>query len=264
MKFDCFISEYSVSGKKILSDIHFSIKAPSITVLLGRNGSGKTTLLRSILDGKGVPSGHYRLDEKDLSLCSVSERARYLSHLGSSDFTKPRLSVLEFLLICQGMNKDSAKLDLSMDVYFKQLDSWGLLHLKNVHASEISQGEFQRLLLCSVLNQEAGLYLLDEPETHLDPEGMCILKEMCQNKREEGKLVLIATHDIGTALGLGDMLIGLDQEGKQIFFSEREACIKSGEIEKLFGVSFSIYRDGNGIPQAVSASRKREEGRIFR
>ncbi len=252
----CKIPRLEVSGKKILGDISFQLERSQVGVIIGKNGAGKTTLLKSMLDGKASELSEFILEEKDLSKCSVVERAKYISHLGSSGFSKPEVSAIQFLAICEGICGTVQTGTSDRDTYREVLSFWKIEHLGDTRVSKLSQGEFQRLLLGAVFRQQASLYLLDEPETHLDPEGMCLLKEMCLKKKEQGNIVLLATHDVGFAVTLADQVLGLDMSGNQMFFTDTESCIREGYLDTLYGVSCTVYRDENGNPQGVSVKRK--------
>lgn len=248
--FTCKIPILEIGKKKLLSDISFDLKEGVVCSLLGKNGAGKTTLLRQILAADGELSGSFILDDKKLTSLTVRERARYVSHLGSSDFSKPDVGVIQFIKMCDEFLGNSTSL-IKENEYLELLQFWRITHLEQVRVSRLSQGEFQRLLLASVFMQEVPLYVLDEPETHLDPEGMCLLKEMCSLKKGEGKIVLLATHDVNFAVSVSDFLIGLDRQGEQRFFNETKYCLEQKMLDRLYGVSFQVVRTELGEVQGV-------------
>jgi ABC-type cobalamin/Fe3+-siderophores transport system ATPase subunit len=252
--FSCVIPLHEISGKRILSDICFDIQDSQIVVLLGKNGAGKTTLVKNVLESPKGSQGKFILDGQDLSVCSSMQRAVLLSHLGSSDFSKPEVTASQFLNMCETGYGTQPAPGKDVKTVLDTLSFWQISHLEKTRVSKFSQGEFQRLLLASVFRQEAKLYLLDEPERHLDPEGLCLLKEMLFLKKAQGKMVLLATHDVGFAVSLAGKIIGLDGSGKQMFFTTVEACLDGALLDRIYGVRFTIYRDTHGVPQCVSAS----------
>lgn len=100
--------------------------------------------------------------------------------------------------------------------------------------------------------------MLDEPETHLDPLGLCILEKMCRRKRAEKKIIIMASHDISFSVRVSDQILGLNMEGKKDFLLSSKEALEKGSLTGLFGVAFSYVLNQDGDPEAVYVSSERD------
>jgi iron complex transport system ATP-binding protein len=254
----CSIPSIIRAGRQILSDIEFTVNESSVMSILGKNGAGKTTLIRSILSGGGEDNISVKISGVDLSTCTSREIAQKVSHLGSSDFSKPDIRVKNFLLFSEGI-RPAGEVPVDRSAKLEEaLLFWGISEYKDVKVSNLSQGEFQRVLLGTVFLQESDVYLLDEPETHLDPLGLCLLEKMCRKKRAENKIIIMASHDISFSVRVSDQILGLNMEGKKEFLLSPQEALEKGSLNTLFGVSFKYVLNQDGEPEAIYVSREGE------
>lgn len=252
------ISSLNFGTRKILSNISFEVKPAEITSILGRNGAGKTSLLRSVLEQSELSSFDIKLNGEDLEKINVHKKAKLISHLGSSDFSKPDLSVGRFLEICAEISNSGDNRSLENNLH-EDLKFWKIDTLYSSNLSQLSEGEFQRVLLLSVFRQEAKMYMFDEPERHLDPEGVLLFQKKCLDKKKEGKIILLVTHDILLSLVLSDNILGLSENGEMQFFLPKERCLNERRLDDLFNVSFKVYKDEQEKIQALSVNIKEDE-----
>lgn len=256
--FSVEIKSLTRGGKSILNDITFSVAHGTITAILGVNGAGKTSLIKAILsviDKEKSSTENNRAIKvmfggNDLSILDSRAFTSIISHLGSSDLSKPLISVAQFLAFAF---KDKISLESKDSCIKDSLNFWRLQEKVDCLVCNLSEGEFQRLLLATIFLQEAEIYLLDEPERHLDPEGLSLLEAMCVKKREEKKIVIFSSHDLISSFRVSDFILGLTSKGEQRMFLPVEDVSKSGieeggskELDALYGVEFSFIKSPSG------------------
>jgi len=109
-------------------------------------------------------------------------------------------------------------------------------HLADRYLDEISGGELQRAYLGMILSQDAPLWLLDEPTSHMDLSVAARFMELLVKlTREKGKTILVAIHDLNSALRYADHIALLDG-GHIAFFGTTEECLATDAIERTFSV----------------------------
>ena len=99
-----------------------------------------------------------------------------------------------------------------------------------------SDGEKQRILIAKALAQQTPIILLDEPTAHLDlPHRILVLRLLRQLAHEQGKTVLISTHELDLALALSDRIL-LMTPGKGVQLDTAENLRKSDAFTRAFGM----------------------------
>jgi putative ABC transport system ATP-binding protein len=190
---------YHSDGEQVmaLEEISLTIPPNEITFVIGPNGSGKTTLL-SLMAGIILPSrGRVSFDGVDISRLPE----RFLSAM-----RRERIGIIfqERHLIRDATVRENLILPLiPTGLPFKQiqhisqsvLSRFGLAEKSGQRVSAISGGQKQRLIIARALINDPDVILADEPTTHLDEELLQMLVQDCNGWKEEGKTVVIATHD---------------------------------------------------------------------
>jgi putative ABC transport system ATP-binding protein len=185
----------------------FTLNVPELSIaegehvaIVGPSGSGKTTLL-NLIAGILVPtSGSVRVDGKDVSAMSDSDRRRFrLANIGMV-FQGVELidymSVLDNVMLPFRLDKalgKPAERAASCDELLKVV---GLDGLGQRRAAQLSVGEQQRVGLCRALVAEPSLVLADEPTSALDEDNATtVLDFMLKMTRDTGKTLVMLTHD---------------------------------------------------------------------
>ncbi len=183
----------SYNGVKVLKGISFTVNKGEIFALLGTNGAGKTTTLECIEGIRKYDSGTITING-DIGV-----------QLQSSSLPTNITVVEAFILFCK-WNKAHVKLEL--------LDKFGLHEIKNKQYKQMSTGQKRRLHLALALINNPPIIILDEPTAGLDVEGRVSLHKEIRNLKEQGKTIIMASHDMAEVESLCD----------------RIAIIKDGEI----------------------------------
>ena len=183
------ISDLSVSYGAVnaLTSVTLSARPGAITAILGANGAGKTTLLRTISGLVKPRSGTVRFDREELLGRAVEDIARLgVAHVPEGRGVIAELTVEENLrlatLWCMGRRHRQAAIDSMLELFPR------LQGLRRNHASTLSGGERQMLVIGRALISRPRLLLLDEPSLGLAPLVTAQL------------MALLRDHTVGTDL----------------------------------------------------------------
>ncbi len=186
---------FNVNGviTEALKDVNFKIEKGSLVVILGPSGAGKTTLLNMIGGMDYITKGDLVVDNK--SLFGLSNKDLTLYRRNDVGFVfqfynlMPNLTAYENIELAIEICKDSLK---PIDV----LKLVGLEDKKENFPSQLSGGQQQRISIARAIAKNPKLLLCDEPTGALDIEtGKSILKLLTNLVKEEGKTVIIVTHN---------------------------------------------------------------------
>ncbi len=191
---------FDASGTRIIDHINLSIVDNDITVILGPNGAGKSVLLR-LLHGLLTPTQ----GKVEWSGNVVSEELRKRQALVFQRPVMMRRSVadnIRFVLSLRNFPDSDERLE-------KALELAGLVKQARQPAPKLSGGEQQRLAIARALVLDPEVLILDEPSSNLDPGATMAIEQLIKAAREDGKKVILVTHDLGQAKRVGDEIIFL-------------------------------------------------------
>ena len=213
----------------IQRDLTFSLHKGEMVCMLGANGCGKSTLLRTLAGLQPALSGEYtRSDAKHIALV-LTERLSMENTTVHDVVAMGRYPYTSFLGGLSG--EDEA-------IIAQALTQVGFADTKvgetmfNAH----SDGEKQRILIAKAIAQQTPIILLDEPTAHLDlPHRILILRLLRQLAHEQGKTVLISTHELDLALALSDRILLMTPK-KGIQLDSAENLKKTDAFTSAFGM----------------------------
>ncbi len=123
------------------------------------------------------------------------------------------------------------------------LEELALLPFADKAINELSGGELQKVAIACALNQSPSLLLLDEPTSNLDIKNSVLLQNLCKKLAKTHRIsILIATHDLNSALDLGNRFYFL-KEGRLIGQGDEEA-FNEENVFQTFGVHVGISLAG--------------------
>ncbi len=173
----------------LFEDLSFNIQAGELVQIEGRNGTGKTTLLRIITGLADRDSG-----EIFWNGCNIEEdRDSYhsdLLFLGHQTGIKRELTAFEnlyFYLTVHGCNTQED------DIYFA-LTQVGLAGREDVPVGKLSAGQQRRVALARLWLSSQQLWILDEPLTAIDKQGVKVLESLFLKHAQDGGIVILTTH----------------------------------------------------------------------
>jgi ABC-2 type transport system ATP-binding protein len=199
-----------------LKALDIEVRQGEIFGLLGPNGSGKSTTIKLILGLLFPTSGRVLVFDKDATETSKNERIGYL----------PEESYLyKFLTADETLDFYGRLFDLSGAERKRRVDHLikmvGLQNARHRQLKEYSKGMTRRVGLAQALINDPDLILLDEPTTGLDPIGTREMKDLILNLRDQGKTVLLCSHQLADVQDVCD----------------RVAILHQGELKELGRVS---------------------------
>ncbi len=200
----------------ILKDVNLSVEQGEVVVILGPSGCGKSTLLRCINGLETIQGGEISLSgevisnrKKDMHLV----RQKIGMVFQSYDLF-PHLNVMKNLLLGP---KHAHELNLNMDDVKREAESWlervGLGDKKNAYPRELSGGQKQRVAIVRALCLHPEIMLFDEVTAALDPEMVREVLDVIMDLANDGKTMLIVTHQMSFARAVADRIIFMDEGG---------------------------------------------------
>ncbi len=176
-----------ISGRRILNNIATSFDS-GIHIVFGRNGAGKTTLLRAIARLINF-SGEITIDGIDIRRFSRRELSKLIGYVWQNPYygfieTSVR-SEIEAILKILGVEGDWSIAEVLVPKYLWDRDP-----------STLSGGEARRVSIASILIADQPIWLLDEPFTNLDSDGIEALLKVIDIGRKRGKTIIIALHEV--------------------------------------------------------------------
>ena len=230
--------DYAMTDRPIalnLKDIHKNygslevLKGVSLTAhdgdvisILGSSGSGKSTLLRCINLLEKPSSGEIFIGQEKLELIEkkgelVAKNPKQLEKLRSKiGFVFQNFNLWPHKTILQniiegptqvlGINKDEAIADAQ-----RLLDKVGLLSKKDAYPDNLSGGQKQRVAIARTLAMKPQVLLFDEPTSALDPELVNEVLAVMKELADEGRTMLIVTHEMRFVREVSNQVVFLHQ-----------------------------------------------------
>ena len=169
----------------LFEDLSFTVNAGHVLLLEGKNGSGKTSLLR-ILCGFREP------DAGDLSWCSdaLSDSSYYsdLAYVGHLEGVKKELTVYENLKVALALGQAG---NYSIT---EALTRVNLEDFDDMLVGALSAGQKRRLSLARLLMTKNVLWILDEPFTSLDRQGITLIETLMSEHCAQGGMIVLTSH----------------------------------------------------------------------
>ncbi|SPT52787.1 Daunorubicin/doxorubicin resistance ATP-binding protein DrrA [Actinomyces bovis] len=188
---------------RALDGLSLNINSGTITALLGPNGAGKTTFMETICGMRAPDSGSIRV----FGLDPVRHHRDLALILG--------VQVQEFSLQATVKVRESltffASLYPNPILVDEALHRFGLAEKADVRFPRLSGGQKRRLSIARALIGNPSVVVLDEPTAGLDPQGQEFLRDEIRRLRDEGRTVVLSTHDVDEAEELADEIVIIDR-----------------------------------------------------
>lgn len=212
----------SFSENRVFSGIDMQVMAGDRIAIIGASGSGKSTLLRCINalekpDQGLIEFGNISLATgqangqayKEKDLCALRQRVGMVFQQFN---LFPHMTVVgnvsEGLVTVRGMNKSEAKA-----LAIGELRRVGLEDKADAYPSHLSGGQKQRVAIARALAMNPEILLFDEPTSALDPNLVGEVLGVIEQLANEGRTMLLVTHEIGFAYHVANRIVFLADGG---------------------------------------------------
>ena len=217
-------------------------------MILGPSGCGKSTLLRCINGLENIQGGDILLDDQSITGNQKNFHLvrQKIGMVFQSYELFPHLDVLQNLILgptkAQGRKKEEVIQEAE-----QLLKRVGLLEKKHSYARQLSGGQKQRVAIVRSLLMHPEIILFDEVTASLDPEMVREVLELINDLAQEGRTMILVTHEMQFAQAIADRIIFLDQgqiaeEGDAHSFFTNPKTKRAQEFLNVFDFSqFGSY-----------------------
>lgn len=198
----------SFQGVNVLNNINAVFESGKIYGIIGRNGSGKSVFLKILCGFYKPTSGEILYNGINISKDNIfPPNTRAL--IEKPNFL-PDLTGMENLLLLASIQNKIGKVEIE-----KILKTLELYNDKDKKYSKYSLGTKQKLGLAQVLMEDPKVIILDEPLNGIENKTAASVRRIIKKEKENGKLIIIASHIKDDVIGLADELYEFD-DGKMI------------------------------------------------
>lgn len=187
-------------GRKVVKNVSLKVSAGQIVGLLGPNGAGKTTSFYMIVGLVNNDSGSIVLNEEDLTLLPMHERARKgIGYLPQEASIFRKLSVYDNIMAILETRKTLNAVEREEKLEHL-LEEFSISHIKDNLGMSLSGGERRRVEIARALAADPKFILLDEPFAGVDPISVGDIKKIILHLKERGIGILITDHNVRETL----------------------------------------------------------------
>jgi ABC-2 type transport system ATP-binding protein len=210
---------------RAVDNLTAKVEAGRITGFLGPNGAGKSTALRCLL-GLATPSSGQALIEGKTYSQLTDPLKRVGAVLDSQGFNSALTAKQNLKVICAASGIDDSRV-------LPMLELVELGQAVNKRTKGYSLGMKQRLSLAAALLGDPDILVLDEPANGLDPIGIAWLRDFLRNLADQGKTILVSSHQLAELQHTVDDVIIVNQ-GKLIASGNAKEIMAGQSLEEAF------------------------------
>ncbi len=240
----------------VVEEVTLSLGRGELLGVIGPNGSGKTTLLRALAGRLRAEAGEVLLEGRPIGRLPRREVARLLAVVPQISSPPFEFTVREIVAMGRtphlGRLQSEGRRDRAAIVRAMELTETG--HLADRPVTELSGGEFQRVVVARALAQEAPVMLLDEPAAHLDVgHQVRIFDLLAELNRDGGRSILCVSHDLNLASRYSDRLVAIAGGGVAAEGTPSEV-LTAARIKELYGADVAVDEGPSGRPRVTLLS----------
>ena len=196
-----------------VNDLTFSVNSGEILGLIGPNGAGKSSTIKIILDFMKPDSGEVKIFGQQMNE-SIKDRIGYLPEERGLYKRLTAIDLILYLASLKGMDKATAEKKANI-----LLEKTGMLEHKKKKNKEMSRGMGQLIQFIVTVIHDPELVILDEPFSGLDPVRTETVQNIIGKLRDEGKAVILSTHQMNRVEELCDRVLMIDK-GHSILYGD--------------------------------------------
>lgn len=227
-------------SRQVVKDVSLTVESGQIIGLLGPNGAGKTTTFYMIVGLVNNDKGRIMLDDDDISLLPMHERARRgIGYLPQESSIFRKLTVRDNIMAILETRKD-------LDANGREERVDGLLeefhigHIANSLGMSLSGGERRRVEIARALAADPAFILLDEPFAGVDPISVLDIKKIIEHLRNRGIGVLITDHNVRETLSVCEHAY-IVSHGELIASGDAQTILNNQQVKDVYlGEQFTL------------------------
>lgn len=213
--------------RHVLKDVNFAVKRGECVAVIGPSGSGKSTLIRCLNYLETPTSGVITIDGQQLSSSLTHAQLSFVRReLGMVFYNFnlfPHMCVLDNITLAPIRVRNQPR-ERAEEQARELLAKVGLSDKADAYPGQLSGGQKQRVAIARALAMNPKALLFDEPTSALDPELVGEVLRVIRALAEEGRTMVVVTHEMGFARSVADRVVFFD--GGRI--------IEEGEPEQVF------------------------------
>ena len=234
----CFSYE---NKEMVLKHLTLTVEKNSLCFIMGINGSGKTTLLKNMMGFLLPQSGRIQIAGVDVFTVNRHDLSRIVSYVPQAINLNTDFSVMDYLSLGRtphlGLIAKMTKKDFEIiDQYSVRL---GVRQYLEMPFNNLSGGQKQMVAVAKSLVQDTPLIILDEPMSALDIGKQVDLLKLLYELAEEGKTIVLTTHNPNHALSLKSTSCFL-KEGQIAALGKSQDIIKEELLQTIYGKNISL------------------------
>ena len=224
---------YKCQNRFLIENISLDFRAGNLYGILGSNGSGKTTLLKCLCGLWKPSSGLVKWNHMELHSLARKEISRVVSFVPHSPTVPFDFTISEMVEMGCYSGEQTSPGELT-----RVMEMVDILHLQSRKINQVSCGEKQRVYLARAIISQAPILILDEPTASLDIQHQIQIWKILSLLREQGKTLIISTHDIQAAKQHCTHGAILDN-GRVLQTGRIHEILQSNEFHQLFSYNFA-------------------------
>jgi iron complex transport system ATP-binding protein len=206
----------SVPGRQLVRNLQLTLTGGVFLAVLGQNGAGKSLTLHTLAGLRAAQSGYVELSGRPMNEMTRKEIAQQLALLPQTSDDVFPASVFDTAL--SGRHPHVPRLQWESvkdhEIAASCLRLMDLYPLRHRDVATLSGGERRRLAIAQVVTQSPGVYLLDEPSNHLDPQHQLEVLDVFADQKRAGATVIATLHDVNLAARFADQCLLLFGDGR--------------------------------------------------
>lgn len=222
------------NGHTALQDASFSIPQGSVAALVGVNGAGKSTLFKAVMGFLPIARGSIQLLGRPVKAALKEGLVAYVPQAEEVDWSFPVL-VEDVVMMGRygkmGMLRIPSRAD--RQAVSESLARVDMESFRGRQIGELSGGQRKRVFLARALAQDGQVILLDEPFTGVDINTEEAIIALLKELREEGRVMMVSTHDLGSIKEFCDYTVLVKQT--VLNHGPTDVTFTPENLEKAFG-----------------------------
>jgi len=238
-----------IGNKQICKNLSLNINGGEIWGVLGCNGVGKTTLLHTLSGLRKAQSGQVLINKKNITELSRKQIAQQLGLLLQQIEDPFPSTVMETILSGRHPHINHWQWENAEDINIARqaLQVVEMHNMSDRYVNQLSGGERQRVAIATLLTQQPDIFLLDEPNTHLDLNYQVkLLNVITQHVKQQQGIIIMSLHDINLAYHYCDHIL-LINENTNILTGKTADVLNEENLHRAYNCKIKKLGDKDKV-----------------